>query len=145
LKICLNQTCVQIKDLVNGHGCPKSSAGLECFGRGECTASYHCHCIPGWAGHDCSAKLDTNSTKSNPEKPGIVKGQGPEQRDSKSNTTALVGGLVGFVIVVSVIFVVMAFRYLPARIPKDDSPIYPTTQAETPYCEADGPNQNVSS
>jgi hypothetical protein len=129
---------------VNGNGCPRGVGGLECSGQGECTTSYHCHCGPGWRGYDCATKIDVSISKIDIDRPGKIKGVGPEQRDSTSNTTALVGGLVTFVIVVSIMFVVMAFRYLPARIPKDDRVTYPPIQTQPNAnteceCAAEGP------
>ncbi|OXA58738.1 disintegrin and metalloproteinase domain-containing protein 11 [Folsomia candida] len=124
--ICVNQSCTAVREFVSTrNSCPKGNNGLECSGQGECTTNYHCHCFPGWRDSNCSVKDNSNGSKINEEKPGIVKGLGPEQRDSTSNTTALVMGLVSCVIIVSVIFVAMAVRYLPSRPPKDDSIVYP--------------------
>lgn len=127
----MNHSCNSVREFVNGVSCPKGNNGKECSGQGECTTTYQCHCDPGWKGQNCSVKDDGNSSKFNEEKPGIVKGMGPEQRDSTSNTTALVGGLVTFVLIVSVFFVAMAFRYLPSRPPKEDSAVYPPHQQDS--------------
>lgn len=139
-QVCINQTCVKVRELPNARPCPHDTQGRECGGLGECTHLHYCKCKPGWTGHNCLEKQDVHSLHRNDDKPGIVKGLGPEQRDSVSNTPALVGGLVTFVIVVSVIFVVMAFRFIPSRAPKDNNTsMYPHAQLETVDSDV-GPN-----
>ncbi|CAL8074974.1 unnamed protein product [Orchesella dallaii] len=139
ISICVNHTCVKVRELPNAKPCPYDSQGKECSGSGECTNLHYCRCKPGWTGSDCSVKQDVQSLHKSDDRPGRVKGLGPEQQDSVSNTPALVAGLVTFVIAVSIIFVVMAFRMIPSRTPKENNtPIYPHAQLET--VDSDGPN-----
>lgn len=129
-----------MEDLPNAKMCPVDRFGVECSENGECTDSHHCHCKPGWTGHDCLQKQDFTGLHKSIDRPGVVKGRGPEQKDSTSNTPLLVGGLVTFVIVVSIIFVVMAFRFIPSKTPKDNNTtsLYPHAHLET--VDSDGPN-----
>lgn len=80
--VCVNQTCVSIFPYIDTTKCPTSQSNIECTGHGVssritgydfsllnptfspqvCTNANKCFCNLGWAGLDCSTKVDITTT-----------------------------------------------------------------------------------